>query len=88
MWVSGILIGISIVGSMIYSAVAMNGAFTALGSSGIGDPDALSQHIGQVLISSAIGAILFLLGLVGFIICLVNYLRLGKGEGGKRTASL
>jgi F0F1-type ATP synthase membrane subunit c/vacuolar-type H+-ATPase subunit K len=84
MGLSGILMGISIVGSAAYSMIGMNGAFETLGSSGIANPDALGQHIDRVLVSAAVGAFLFLLGLVAFVICWVNYLQFRKAERQRR----
>jgi F0F1-type ATP synthase membrane subunit c/vacuolar-type H+-ATPase subunit K len=80
MGLSGILMGISIVGSAAYSMIGMNGAFDALGGSDIANPDALGQHVGRVLVSATVGAFLFLLGLVAFVICWVNYLQLRKTD--------
>ena len=80
MGLSGILMGISIVGSVAYVVMGMQGAFETLGNSGIASPDALSQHIGRVLVSASVGAFLFLLGLVAFVICGVNYLQLRKTD--------
>jgi biopolymer transport protein ExbB len=44
----------------------MRGAFSSLGSSGIGDPAALSAHIGEVLIATASGLFIAIPAFMGF----------------------
>lgn len=44
----------------------MRGAFASLGSSGIGDPTALSMHIGEVLIATASGLFVAIPAFMGF----------------------
>jgi biopolymer transport protein ExbB len=44
----------------------MRGAFGELGSSGIGDPSALSGHIGEVLIATAAGLFIAIPAFMGF----------------------
>jgi biopolymer transport protein ExbB len=44
----------------------MRGAFASLGSSGIGDPAALSGHIGEVLIATASGLFIAIPAFMGF----------------------
>lgn len=44
----------------------MRGAFAELGSSGIGDPGALSGHIGEVLIATAAGLFIAIPAFMGF----------------------
>lgn len=44
----------------------MRGAFASLGSSGIGDPAALSGHIGEVLIATAAGLFIAIPAFMGF----------------------
>lgn len=44
----------------------MRGAFASLGSSGIGDPSALSAHIGEVLIATASGLFIAIPAFMGF----------------------
>lgn len=44
----------------------MRGAFASLGASGIGDPTALSMHIGEVLIATASGLFVAIPAFMGF----------------------
>jgi len=44
----------------------MKGAFSSLGTSGIGDPTALSMHIGEVLIATASGLFVAIPAFMGF----------------------
>ena len=44
----------------------MRGAFASLGTSGIGDPTALSMHIGEVLIATASGLFIAIPAFMGF----------------------
>ena len=44
----------------------MRGAFSSLGTSGIGDPTALSMHIGEVLIATASGLFIAIPAFMGF----------------------
>ncbi len=44
----------------------MRGAFASLGTSGIGDPTALSMHIGEVLIATASGLFVAIPAFMGF----------------------
>lgn len=44
----------------------MKGAFSSLGTSGIGDPTALSMHIGEVLIATAAGLFVAIPAFMGF----------------------
>lgn len=44
----------------------MRGAFSSLGTSGIGDPAALSAHIGEVLIATASGLFIAIPAFMGF----------------------
>lgn len=44
----------------------MRGAFASLGSAGIGDPAALSAHIGEVLIATAAGLFIAIPAFMGF----------------------
>jgi biopolymer transport protein ExbB len=44
----------------------MRGAFSSLGTSGIGDPTALSMHIGEVLIATAAGLFIAIPAFMGF----------------------
>jgi hypothetical protein len=53
------------------TVIGMMGAFNAIGSSGagIGDPSMLSSSIGHVLISTAIG---FIVGIIGLVLLIVS----------------
>jgi biopolymer transport protein ExbB len=53
------------------AVVGMIKAFEEVGESGIGDPRALSDAIGNVLASSVLGTLAGLLGLILFIVSLV-----------------
>ena len=80
LYIAGIVIGcllmMSPVFGMISTVLGMRGAFASLGSSGIGDPQALSDHIGTTLISTAVGIALVPVGLISFIISLVLFCRM------------
>jgi hypothetical protein len=80
MWMGGVLMVGSIAGSFTYSTFGMQRAFDTLGSSGIDTPDALSRHIGEVLVASVMGVFGLLAGLVLLIVGFVGYLRLSKAE--------
>lgn len=57
------------------TVLGMTRAFNTLGSSGTGDPQALSQDISVVLVSTATGVILLPVGIVLFTTSLVFFLR-------------
>ena len=55
--------------------MGMMRAFNTLGSSGVGDPKALSHDISVVLVSTATGMILLPVGIVLFTTSLICFLR-------------
>ncbi|MGC4016507.1 MAG: MotA/TolQ/ExbB proton channel family protein [Luteolibacter sp.] len=81
--IAGIILMLSPIVGAIGMARGMSKAFDALGSSGIGDPQVLSGHIGEVLISTVVGFALFPFGLILFV---VGLLQLRKFK--RRAASL
>ena len=59
---------------LLVTIFGMRKAFSELGNNGIGDPAALSAHIGEVLIATACGLIFSLPGLILFIVALIRFL--------------
>lgn len=57
---------------LLGTVLGMQKAFHALGSSGIGDPKALSGAIGETLISTFAGIIVAIPGVLLFIGCIVG----------------
>jgi biopolymer transport protein ExbB len=51
---------------LLGTVAGMKGAFSSLGTSGIGDPTALSMHIGEVLIATASGLFVAIPAFMGF----------------------
>ncbi len=51
---------------LLGTVAGMKGAFSSLGTSGIGDPTALSGHIGEVLIATASGLFVAIPAFMGF----------------------
>jgi hypothetical protein len=80
LWAGGALMAVSITGSFAYSTFGMQRAFDTMGGSGIDSPDALSRHIGEVLVASVMGVLGLLAGLILLIVGFVGYLRLSKAE--------
>jgi hypothetical protein len=80
LWAGGAMMVVSIAGSFAYSTFGMQRAFNTLGRSDIDNPDALSRHIGEVLVASVMGVFGLLAGLVLLIVGFVGYLRLSKAE--------
>lgn len=65
----GALLMLGPIVGLLFTQFGMMKAFDDLSGEGIGDPHALSGHIGLVLMSTFIGAAAFLVGLVLLIIC-------------------
>lgn len=73
-WVSAVLCLIFPMIGLLVSAVGMRRAFSSLGSDGVADPAALSEHIGQVLIATACGVIFSVPCLVFLIVSTIQLL--------------
>ena len=71
----GLLMTAPIIG-LLGTVLGMTQAFRALGSSGIGDPQAISEGIGTTLISTMVGLILFPLGVAILTFSSVLFFRL------------
>jgi biopolymer transport protein ExbB/TolQ len=72
----GALLMVSPVVGLLGTVFGMNQAFSVLGSSGVKDPQLLSDSIGTTLVSTAVGFFLFPVGVVLFTLSLIFYLRL------------
>jgi biopolymer transport protein ExbB/TolQ len=72
----GALLMVSPVVGLMGTVFGMTRAFSVLGSSGVKDPQALSDSIGTTLVSRAVGFFLFPVGIVMFTLSLIFYLRL------------
>lgn len=72
---AGIILGALLTASPLVGLAGtiwgMSRAFAALGSSGIGDPSALSVAIGDVLVSTVAGVLLMPVGLALLIPCVI-----------------
>lgn len=77
MVVGGLLTLAPVIG-LAGTIMGMMRAFNTLGSSGVGDPKALSQDISVVLVSTATGVILLPVGIAIFSISLIFFLRLRR----------
>lgn len=76
----GALLMLSPLFGMLGTFFGMKRAFDILGSSGVGDPSALSASIGDTLIFTAAGVLLFPLGAVILTLSLVCFLRLAPSN--------
>ncbi len=56
------------------TVIGMRNAFASLGADGIGDPSALSEHIGKVLIVTAWSLLVWLPTLIFLIIAIIRFL--------------
>lgn len=78
--IAGIIVGALLSAAPIIgffgTVLGMTQAFSALGSSGVADPQALSNSIGTTLISTAVGFSLFPIGIVILVLSLVFFVRL------------
>ena len=59
---------------VLVTVIGMRNAFAALGSDGVQDPAALSAHIGDVLVATACGMIIWLPNLTFLIISIIRFL--------------
>ena len=78
--ITGIVIGslftLSPLFGLLGTVFGMTRAFNTLGSSGVADPQVLSASIGTTLLSTAVGFILFPVGIVIVTLSLIFFLRL------------
>lgn len=78
MWFSIAGIIVPPVIGMVGTVLGMQKAFGELGSSGIGDPAALSGHIGDVLVYTASGLIISVVAFIVFVVALIRFFTLPK----------
>jgi biopolymer transport protein ExbB/TolQ len=71
----GVLLTLSPLIGLFGTAVSMTKAFNSLASSGISDPEVVSQSIGMTLVPTALGVALLPIGIVLFVISLILFLR-------------
>lgn len=80
--IAGIVIGSILTAApllgMVGTAIGMMRAFSALGSTGISDPHALSEAIGTSLLSTATGFFVFPVGVLILTVSLVLFVQLRK----------
>jgi flagellar motor component MotA len=74
MIVGGLLAASPLLG-LLGTVFGMTRAFHTLGETGISDPHALSNDIGVTMWSTMVGILLLPIGLVGFTVSLIFYLR-------------
>jgi biopolymer transport protein ExbB len=63
---------------LVGTVFGMRKAFGELGSSGIGDPAALSGHIGEVLVYTACGFIISVVAFIVLVGALIRFFTLPK----------
>lgn len=68
---SGIVMVVSPFIGLLRTVGGMTRAFERMGTSGISDPGMLSSHIGEVLVASAAGLVVALVGLPVFVLFLI-----------------
>ena len=82
LFITGIVFGgfltLSPVWGLLGTVLGMMRTFHDLGENGVADPKALSNHVGTVLMSSAVGFVLFPVGLAILITFIVLYVKTSK----------
>ncbi len=73
-WISGAIMISMPAYRILRTVVGMENAFTSLGSSGIGDPGALSAFIGDVLIATAASVVIGLPAMIFFFVSIIKCL--------------
>jgi biopolymer transport protein ExbB/TolQ len=74
----GSLLSLSPLVGMAGTVIGMVKSFQALGTSGAGDTGQLSVGIGEVLVSTAVGFVLFIPGVVILTLSIIHYRRAKK----------
>ena len=82
----GSLLTLAPVFGMLGTVVGMMSAFRALGTTGAGDTEQLSVGIGEVLVSTMVGMILFIPGVVILTLSIVHYRRAKKASALLQTS--
>ena len=70
--VAGFLLTLGPLWGMLGTVFGILRAFTALGQSGIGDPSVLSANVGEALIATAIGLVACPVGIVLFVVSVIQ----------------
>ena len=76
----GALLMVSPLFGMLGTVFGMKRAFDILGSSGVGDPSTLSASVGETLVFTAAGLLLFPVGAIILTVSLVCLLRLAPSN--------
>jgi hypothetical protein len=81
----GSLLSLAPLVGMAGTVIGMMNAFQALGTSGAGDTAQLSTGIGEVLVSTVVGLILFVPGVVILTLSIIHYRRAKKRIAAAQT---
>jgi len=73
-WCSGALFLFTPMVGVLITVIGMRNAFASLGSNGIGDPAALSTHIGEVLIVTTWSLMAWIPNLIFLILSIIRFL--------------